>query len=223
MHTQRWSDHSQQHGHNLGSQLLLRIFRRRDGDAGVSAGVSAAAPPSKGQALQCIQNVIVRESPVMEAYDVSQGPNWHDGLGRSIPADAMSSQTVSLIREEAEQHSLRITGVQADKGRGLETISSRSDGDTVCVASALFWDDWDALVAWVELPGNNRFCDRIVQIDKVKSWVRKYPFGLSWLVWPSLLSILLGFGRGPTASWSSTQPKVSITVALGRQASLQPP
>ena len=28
VHTQRWSDHSQQHGHNLGSQLLLRIFRR---------------------------------------------------------------------------------------------------------------------------------------------------------------------------------------------------
>ena len=48
--TQRWSGYSQ--------QILQWIVQWQDGDA----GVSAAAPPNKGQALQCIQNVIVRES-----------------------------------------------------------------------------------------------------------------------------------------------------------------
>ena len=125
----------------------------------------------------------MRESQVMEAYDVSQGPNWHDGLGRSIPADAMASQSVVLIRQEAEQNNLRITSVQADTGRGLETLIHRRDGDIVCGASALFWDEWDGLLAWVKLPGNARFCDRIVQIDKVRR------MGQDITVWAVLVGV----------------------------------
>ena len=121
---------------------------------------------------------------MIEAYDVSQGPNWHDGLGRSIPADAMASQSVVLIRQEAEQNNLRITSVQADAGRGLETLTHRRDGDIVCGASALFWDEWDGLLAWVELPGNARFCDRIVQIDKVRR------IGQDRTVWAVLVGVV---------------------------------
>ena len=56
----------------------------------------------------------------------------------------------------------------SNKGRGLETLTYRMEGDIVCGASALFWDEWDDLLTWAKLPGNARFCHRIVQIDKVK-------------------------------------------------------
>ena len=105
---------------------------------------------------------------MITAYDVSQGLNWHDGLNRSIPPDALGNHIVDLYRREADEHNLRITSVQPDKGRGLETLTYRSDGDIVCGASALFWDDWDGLCAWVKLPGNARLRDRIVEIDNVK-------------------------------------------------------
>ena len=65
---------------------------------------------------------------------------------------------------------MRFNG-QADAGRGLETLTHRRDGDIVCGASALFWDEWDGLLTWVKLPGNARFRDRIVQIYKVRRMV----------------------------------------------------
>ena len=60
---------------------------------------------------------------------------------------------------------MRFNG-QADAGRGLETLTFRSD--IFCGASALFWDGWDGLLAWVKFPGNARLRDRIVEIDNVK-------------------------------------------------------
>lgn len=90
---------------------------------------------------------------------------------------------VSHYRREADDHSLRITSVQPDKGRGSETLTYRSDGDIVCGASALFWDDWDGPHAWVKLPGNARLRDRIVQIDNVRR------MGTNITVWADLVGV----------------------------------
>ena len=113
---------------------MLARFREQVGSAGVFAA------PSRTE-MQCTQGVVVPQPQVVEAYDVSQGSCWHDGLNRSIPAAALGSHTTDLIRREAEENSLRITGMQPNKGRGLETLTARRDGDIACDASALFWDD----------------------------------------------------------------------------------
>jgi hypothetical protein len=38
----------------------------------------------------------------------------------------------------------------------------------VCGASALFWDSWEGLIAFLAVPGNARWADRVVQINGVK-------------------------------------------------------
>ena len=158
--TRRWSNHSAKHGRTLGTQLLQARIGEEVGGAGVSAA------PSKKEA-QCILGVVVEQPQVIEAYDVHQGACWHDGLNRSIPVDVLGKHATDLIRCEADANGLRITGVQPNKGRGLETLTARRDGDVICGASALFWDDWNSLLEFVRLPGNARFGDRVVQIDNV--------------------------------------------------------
>ena len=63
---------------------------------------------------------------------------------------------------------MRISGIQEDTGRGLDTLVAKRDGDIVCGASALFWDDWGGLVTFLDAPGNAPLRDRVVQIDGVK-------------------------------------------------------
>ena len=159
--TRRWSSHSAQHGQHLGKQIMKASVEQAVG----SAGVSAASP---SQTLQCIQAAALPSELGIEAYDVSQGSGWHDGLNRSIPSDVLKSNATSLIRLEAEANQLRITGVQEAKGRSLETLKSRRDGDIVCGASALYWDSYDSLLAFLKLPGNACFCDRVVCVEGVK-------------------------------------------------------
>ena len=174
--TRRWSSHSAQHGRNLGTQLLKAMIQEEVGGASVSAA------PSKRE-VQCISGVVVMQPQVIEAYDVSQGMCWHDGLNRSIPVDVLGTHTTDLIRREAEANLLRITGVQTNKGRGLETLTAKRDGDIICGASALFWDEWERLLEFVKLPGNARFGDRIVQIDNVKRC------GLDVTIWAVLVGV----------------------------------
>ena len=89
--TQRWSDHSQ--------QLLQWIFQWQDGDA----GVSAAAPPNKGQALQCIQNV--NNNPSILEFDPSKGFN-NSGAGQAGVSNLLAEEELHMKRkleEEAKQ------------------------------------------------------------------------------------------------------------------------
>ena len=163
--TRRWSAHSAAHGLNLGKQIVRASVEASVGPP----SVSARGPEISEKPCQCIAGVILTASEqVIEAYDVTQGTGWHDGLNRSIPAELLAASSAKLIRQEAAANNLRVTGVQPEKGRSLETMVSKRDGDIVCAASALYWDSWDGLLSFLRTPGNSCFADRIVQIDGVK-------------------------------------------------------
>ena len=73
-----------------------------------------------------------------------------------------------LVADELEKWQLRVTPLGTGiAGRGLETIIPRRDGDLVCHATSLFFDDEAALRCFLQLPGHHRYCDRVVKIEGV--------------------------------------------------------
>jgi hypothetical protein len=96
--TRRWSDHSTSHGFNLGRQLLTAVIRTALGGAGAPVTV----PQAPEKLCQFIEGVVLTSRlQVIEAYEVSQGSSWHDGLNRSIPGDAVATNSARLIGQEA--------------------------------------------------------------------------------------------------------------------------
>ena len=53
--------------------------------------------------------ILISCEQVIETYDATQGPGWHDGLNRSILAELLATSSAKLIRQEAEANNLRVT------------------------------------------------------------------------------------------------------------------
>ena len=68
--------------------------------------------------------------------------------------------------QEGDAHCLRATPVEDGRGRGLEVLARRLEGEVVCPAPALFYDDFSILREF--LRQNPRFADRVVKIEGVK-------------------------------------------------------
>jgi hypothetical protein len=175
--TARWSDHCKGHGIHLAKQILNA---NHSTDLALQLRPSVQTP-SEAQCQFFIEAAVKNaEEQIVEAYDVSQGCEWHDGLNRILPSLTASSQ--KQVRAESESNGLRITG-QTDIGRGLETLSARREGDILCNASALFFDTHDDLVALLCIPGNERFADRVCKIKGVLR--REEPV----VIWAVLLGV----------------------------------
>ena len=174
--TRRWSEHSFGHGQQLGRELLIKEELIAMPAVADNSGESSATP-------ECIQAAVERiaDGQLIEAYDMVQGDGWNEGINRAVPAQIMIPGSQGLVRKEAEQFSLRVTNANAQTGRGLETVVARRDGEKVCTASALFFDDWNTLLATVR--ANPRFSDRVVHISGVKRG------GKEISVWAVLLGI----------------------------------
>lgn len=156
--TRRWSDHSSGHGLALGKQIILKEE---------SKPTPCPKADPQPHPMQFIEASIKLgcESQLVEAYDVVQGSEWNDGVNRSVPPQVLVPGSQALVRKEAELHQVRVTSVLPDKGRGIETIVAKREGEVVCDASALFFDDYDTVMAVIT--ANPRFSDRVCRIDGV--------------------------------------------------------
>ena len=151
--TARWSDHCTGHRMHLAKQILVSNHRT---DLALRPGIQASSEAHCQFFIEATIKLDVAEQ-VVEAYDVSQGIVWHDGLNRILQSLTSSSQ--KQVRTESESDGLRITG-QTDIGRGLETLTAKREGEILCNASALFFDTHSDLVSLLCHPGNERFADR---------------------------------------------------------------
>ncbi len=161
--TRRWSEHSAAHGLELGKQLL-----RKELCSELQPDRTTEQDEKEIPVCQCMAASLKKETEaqIIEAYDVSQGSQWCDGLNLAIPGDTVLPSSQALVRVEAEKYNLRISAPLGEKGRGLETLIPKRDGEVVCKASALFFDSWEALTRFLKL-SNGRFSDRIAQVDGV--------------------------------------------------------
>lgn len=159
--TLRWSQHAFAHGRALGRDLLVA-----EETASLACAPGVSQECTTGRLRQTIQATLVGEQ-LVEAYDIMQGDDWQHGINRVVPSKLLLPGSQGLVRKEAEKYNLRVTAAHADnKGRGLELTTSRRDGELVCSASALFFDDKNLLETF--LGQNARFADRVVSIAGVK-------------------------------------------------------
>ena len=80
----------------------------------------------------------------------------------------LEQQSAKLTKAEQESHNVSVVADGSSNGlRNLITTSSVAPGQVACPVSALFFDDYRKLKAFLNLPGNWNFGGRIVQISNV--------------------------------------------------------
>ena len=159
--TRRQNAHARQHGLQLGESL-----RKRE----LAPDAPPAAEKRKRQdaPFQSILGAVVGDQQVLEAYDVSTGAEWVDGINKCLSGDALDACAGRLVAEQLDKLELKITHMDPTTGRGLETTKFMRDGDTF-PASSLFFDAEAVLVAWLRQHGssNQKYQDRIVKLNGV--------------------------------------------------------
>ena len=162
--TARWSQDCKLHSEHFARDLLYAEAEEALTPMG-DGGVSAPAP---------FQEIVAKlaagsaNSQAVEAFDITNGTAWHDGLNFALSGPAFARSGAQLVRDELEAHNLRVSPMVPEQGRGLEsTLPHLAEESVVCPATALFFDDKSLVLAFLRAPGNAIYSDRVVRIDKV--------------------------------------------------------
>ena len=153
--TARFSEHSRAHSLALGKRLR---------QLALVPSVSAGAVLDLES--RCIPAKVVGPQ-TMEAFDVSQGPLWNDGLNKMPPAAPLSKEVANLVASELDKFNLSLSHAHETRGRGLMTRTHVAEGEMVCSVSSLFYDSWTVLQSFLAMPGNEVLSDRVVVIPNV--------------------------------------------------------
>ena len=162
--SRKWSEHSENHGKALGRRLL-----ELEGAGSPALSQAALGGQPAMPAICQYMDVALKRSAheSLEAYDLSQGSAWNEGLNRVVLASMLVRGSHALVRREAEEFSLRLSAIVPGKGRGLEALKATREGEVVCNATALFFDSWDALASLLGDPQCSGFADRVCRIRGV--------------------------------------------------------
>ena len=187
----RFSSHARRHAMQLYSDL-----RRKDLEPERSQPPITEATPSLAGFIRVSAPL---SEDVLEAYDVSPGSLWRDGLNLSkLFGEAFNSQASRLVATQLETHGLAISAVDAKSGRGLEAARLFRDGESL-PASALFFDAEAMLKMWLEHPGHNAYCDRIVAIADVQKQGSPVTVFAVLIGAAQFVNSYCGIRRGPNA------------------------
>ena len=187
--TRRFSTHARRHALNLYNEL-----RRKD-----LAPANSATTTQAGIASPGVIRISVGLKQDIEAYDVSPGQSWRDGLNlNQLAGEAFNSQASRLVGSQLETYGLAISAVDAKSGRGLEASRLLRDGEAV-PASALFFDMEAMLNVWLGHPGNEKYRDRIVSIEHVQKQGSPVTVFAVLIGAAQFVNAYCGIRRGPNA------------------------
>ena len=97
--TRRWPEHSAGHGLALGKDILKAQALARQAD--LQPPVPKGFQPQRNFIAASVTDDALQ---VVEAYDVSQGPEWADGLNRLIPANVLVADCQANVRKDRVCH-----------------------------------------------------------------------------------------------------------------------
>lgn len=101
---------------------------------------------------------------VVEAWDVAQSGLWWEGLNKILSGEQIAKNAQKMLEAELSANPVQLKAPEGDMGRGLTATRSIREGETITVASSLFFDDEAELTKFLGM-GNDRFRDRIVGIS----------------------------------------------------------
>ena len=200
--SRRFSNHSRRH-----AMKLYEDLRRQDLAPAPSAEEStpaATTAPSVG-----VMQISASSSSqdVLEAYDVSTGDLWRDGLNLTqVHGEAFNQQAARLVGSQLEHYNLALSAVDTKSGRGLESAKMFRDGEAL-PASALFFDTEGCLKMWLGHTGHDKYSDRVVVIKGIRKQ------GVPITVYAVLIGAVqfvnafCGIRRGPNAKLVFTPTK----------------
>ena len=191
--TRRCSTHARRHALNLYNELRRKDLAPSNSQEATTTQ-AATAPPG-------VIRISAASTPqdVLEAYDVSPGQSWRDGLNlNQLAGEAFNAQASRLVGSQLETHGLAISAVDTKSGRGLEASRLLRDGEAL-PASALFFDTEAMLNVWLGHPGNEKYRDRIVSIAHVQKQGSPVTVFAVLIGAVQFVNAYCGIRRGPNA------------------------
>ena len=148
----RLNQHAQMHGHALAvSVRLTRLLREAQQDE---------QPPLTRSDLQIIEGPTVpADVQVVEAYDISRGNQWFEGLNRMFAGADLHRLIHSLLRKELDEHNFVLIEPRSTYGRGLSSTAFIPEGEHVCTATCLWFDNKAKLMEFLAAHPNEQ--DRV--------------------------------------------------------------
>ena len=142
------------HGKPLGEALRAAALGQRVGpDVGPSQASAAEQP------YQCTTAEVIGDQST-EAYDVSNGKKWCDGLNRRLHGAGLHAAAERLVSEQLNFFSLELTS------GAVSTSIPRTRSDTL-PASALLFDTEQELRTWLAIEGNAKYRGSVVKVPGV--------------------------------------------------------
>ena len=94
--------------------------------------------------------VVAAEDQVLEAFDVSKGDHWADGINRDFEPDTFLKLMNPLLHSELDSTNLALELVRQGLGRGLRSNKWIGEGETICNATCLWFDSLGLLQKFLE-------------------------------------------------------------------------
>ncbi len=157
----RPSAHSLAHGRALA--LAIRLAEKLK-------EVGKASPVTAQPVLNCIQGPdLTQVAQTIEAREISAGDLWYEGLNKRFGGEDLAKVVRNIVRTELDGNCLRVTGPDGEKGRGLAACVGFREGQVWCDATVLWYDSEAEVRAFLALPGNQMYADRIVKVSGILS------------------------------------------------------
>jgi hypothetical protein len=153
--THRLHQHALAHGLEIARKVRMVDLRP-------SGGTASGAPRSNRYEIMAGPNVPA-SAQVVESWDVAQGGLWWEGLNKILSGEQIAKNAQKLLEAELSANPVQLKAPEGDMGRGLTATRSIREGETITLASSLFFDDEAELMKFLSM-GNDRFRDRIVGI-----------------------------------------------------------
>ena len=172
------SKHAMSHGQDVAENILVQI-------CWPSALLATQAQTDKAsinkRQLDALQYIVVTAPPkqVVQLFDIAPQSTWRSGLNRrDLDLEKIMPD---LLATELAENELDIQ--MTDKGRSLFSLRGIKEGQQICTAKVLLFENKDGLQSFLQSDSARAYlCDRVVHIRNVHKGPEETPVSMYGLL-----------------------------------------
>ena len=156
VHGFRTNEHQRRHGIALAvSVRLTQLLKEK-------ASTEAEAPKPQPMSLIEVHHNAAQDG-ALEAFDVSKGDHWADGINREFEPATLLKLMNPLLNQELDSTNLALEAPRQGIGRGLRNNMWMGEGETICDATCLWFDSQGLLQKFLDKHPDERDRAGVVQ------------------------------------------------------------
>ena len=152
------------HSMGHGQAVLESICLKMKWDDAKKSSKAQGVKRVRSSGLQFIETMapkVAEQLIRVSEVDLSMQAHWRSGLNNQV--ENLQDKITTLVAKELDTNDLAFMG--SKEGRSLITLKPLREGDTICVARALWYDSLPMLEEMLSSGDNSCLRDRLIRID----------------------------------------------------------